>query len=182
MNENKKGFVSIGLVVLIVVIVGIAVYFALIKKDEPVAQQTNTQSSADVQTSKSQISSATNTSNNQDSSDKTYITPNNLAKESGEIFKFQYPVGFTVIEGGYKTPGGGRFPDLSISKNDGAKIDVVRIPGGVSGGMEITCKNYSTETDKCIEVKGHVVMTGSKDRLVLNVFDLIIKTLEIENF
>lgn len=179
---NKKGSVNIIVVIFIVLIVGVAVYFALVKKQEPVTQQNNTQSSADAQTPKSQASSVTNTDNNQGSLDKFYFTPNNLAKESREVFKFKYPIGFTVIEGGYKTPGGGRFPDISISKNGGAKIDVVRIPGGVSGGLDITCENYATETDKCVELKGQVVTTSSKDQSVLKAFDLIIATLEVGSF
>ncbi|MBU6431458.1 MAG: hypothetical protein KGJ58_00245 [Patescibacteria group bacterium] len=155
---NKKGFTAY-FIVLIVAIAGVMGYLALAKKQEPVMQQINAISST-----------------------KTYITPNNIAKESGKIFKFQYPVGFTVIEGDYKTPGGSRFPDISISKDGGAGIDVVRIPGGISTGPEITCENYATVAYKCVELKSHVVMTSSKDQSVLNAFDLITKTLEIERF
>ncbi|MEK7547191.1 MAG: hypothetical protein AAB536_03385 [Patescibacteria group bacterium] len=37
---NQKGFANIALVVLVVVLVGVAGYFVLVKKQEPVAQQT----------------------------------------------------------------------------------------------------------------------------------------------
>lgn len=56
MNENKKGFVKIALVVLLVVIVGIAGYFALVKKQEPVAQPNTSPSLSDTQASTSQTS------------------------------------------------------------------------------------------------------------------------------
>ena len=41
MNQ-QKGFANITLVVLVVILVGVAGYFALVKKSEPVTQQTTT--------------------------------------------------------------------------------------------------------------------------------------------
>ena len=40
MNMNQKGFANIALIVLVVILAGVAGYFALVKKSEPVAQQT----------------------------------------------------------------------------------------------------------------------------------------------
>ena len=50
---NKKGFASVVIVVLVVIIIGVVGYFALVKKQGSVAQQVDTPSSIDTQTSKS---------------------------------------------------------------------------------------------------------------------------------
>ena len=52
---NKNGFASMVIVVLVVIIIGAVGYFALVKKQEPFAQQIDIPSSIDTKTSKSKI-------------------------------------------------------------------------------------------------------------------------------
>lgn len=170
---SQKGFINIVIVLVIVAIAGIVGYVALTnqRSQPPAAEQ-------------SQTTEPPTASQNKPATVElaTYITPRDLAKESNEVFKFQYPKGFTVSEGGYKTPGGFRFPDISIHKSGGADLDVVRVLGGISTGPEITCKTQAGPGDKCIEVNGHVVMTKSKDQSVLKAYEIITSTFEVSGY
>ena len=112
----------------------------------------------------------------------TFTTPRELAKESNTVFEFQYPKGFSVSEAGYKTPGGFRFPSLSIKKDSGKEVDVIYIPGGMSTGPEITCKTQASTDDKCIEIQGYVIMTKSKDKSVLKAFEIITSTFQAKSY
>lgn len=112
----------------------------------------------------------------------TFITPRELAKESNTVFEFQYPKGFSVSEGGYKTPGGFRFPSLSIEKDSGKETDVIYIPGGMSTGPEITCETQASPDDKCIEIQGYVIITKSKDKSVLKAFEIITSTFQAKSY
>jgi hypothetical protein len=112
----------------------------------------------------------------------TYITPPDLAKESDLVFKFKYPKGFIVDEGGYKTPGGRRFPSISIKKIGGLDIDTIWIPGGMSTGPEITCKTQLYVGDKCTEIGGYVITTKSKDPSVLKAYEIITSTFEVHYY
>ena len=170
---NQKGFINIAIIIGIVVITGAIGYFAL--NNRQVQPPTTSQPQAVEQSETSQ-----GESNNLEL--VTYITPRDLAIESNEVFKFQYPKGFTVTEGGYKTPGGFRFPAISIQKNNSADIDAVRVPGGISTGPEITCKTQAAAGDKCVEVKGHVVMTKSKDQSVFKAYEIITSTFEVSGY
>ena len=165
------------LIALVVVFAGISAYFVLNRKSEAQTAPPTGQNSPIVTPPQG---SATPTPSPEKLG--SYITPRDLAKESGQVFKFQYPSGFTVAEGGYKTPGGARFPDLAITKNGGTKTDVIRIPGGMSTGPEITCETLATATDECIEVNGRVIITSSKDQLVLKAFDVIKTTLVVDSY
>lgn len=112
----------------------------------------------------------------------TFTTPRELAKESNTVFEFQYPEGFSVSEEGYKTPGGFRFPSLSVKKDGGKETDVIYIPGGISTGPEITCETQASPDDKCVEIQGYVIMTKSKDKSVLKAFEIITSTFQAKSY
>jgi hypothetical protein len=112
----------------------------------------------------------------------TYITPPDLAKESELVFKFKYPKGFIVEEGGYKTPGGRRFPSIAIKKIGGLDIDTILVPGGMSTGPEITCRTQLYVGDKCTEISGYVITTKSKDPSVLKAYEIITSTFEVHYY
>jgi len=170
---NQKGFINIAVIIGIIVVVGAIGYFAFTNRQvQPpeTNQQQTTEQPATPQSEPANLELA------------TYITPQDLAMESYRVFRFQYPTGFTVTEGGYRTPAGTRFPDISIRKNGGADIDVVRVPGAISTGPEITCRTQASSGDKCIEISGYVVMTKSKDPLVLKAYEIITSTFEVSVF
>ena len=112
----------------------------------------------------------------------TFTTPRELAKESNTVFEFQYPKGFSVSEDGYKTPGGFRFPSLSIKKDGGKEADAIYIPGGMSTGPEITCETQASPDDKCVEIQGYVIITKSKDKSVLKAFEIITSTFQAKSY
>jgi hypothetical protein len=160
---NQKGFVNVILVIIIIVLAGALGYFTLVKKSPQVTQQTPTLTPKLL----------------------SYQTPNDKAKESGLIFKFQYPSGFSVEEGGYKTPAGYRWPSFEISKIGGTENDKILIPGGVSTGLAPTCQNQGPNLVKCIEVpkaNNAVVLTKSNDPAVLYAFDVITNSLEVSEY
>jgi len=87
-HMNQKGFANIALVIIIVILVGAAGYFTLIKKSSPITQETNTQSSIQTQQA---AKSSTPTPKNETASWKTYTN-----SKYGIIFK--YPPSLTIKE------------------------------------------------------------------------------------
>ena len=82
---NQKGFVNIVLIVLVVVLVGVVGYFALVKKQGPIVQQTTTPPPSTTQTLTPQPPASTPKDGTADW--KTYNTAN---------YKIKYPADFSV--------------------------------------------------------------------------------------
>lgn len=112
--KNQKGFATIALVIVIVVIAGVAGYF-VVRKSGPVAQQTPTVSASPTQTK-----SPTPTPKNETASWKTY-------SNSRASFEVGYPSNFSAQRSTAKS--GGETVQFSSGKYDVAEI-IINVEGG----------------------------------------------------
>jgi hypothetical protein len=157
---NQKGFANIILVVVIIILAGAVGYFALIKKSEPMAQQSPTPTSTQTKTPVSPTPAPKDKTANW----KTYTNA-----QYG--FEFKYPANYVVT----KTPGeNNKFVTFSVDH-----FQVIVYPGDLSldAFIKDQAQNYLISNYQKINFAGQSAYEGI-DQGMTNAYVIYLKNKE----